>query len=251
MRNSGATRSAVIRAPAVARWCRIVSQRRRPIAKRQQARRRGRAPARGSSRDGPERQAAGQRDAVVQRRQPGERLERSPAAMSSGKNVPENRNSGVIPNRKIAANLFGRLLGRGERRDRRRRTPSRSGPRPGWPARSAATRPPRTATMTNVKTEQISVSRAAIQSEVAEGDVARRDRRRVHRVEDLVPDEPAHDREGRLEGGRLHRRRRQQAGREEREVADPAEAVGAGLVDVARRGRGPSPPGTGPATGTS
>ena len=37
-----------------------------------------------------------------------------------GKNVPENRNSGVIPNRKIVAEPVGRPLGGGERRDRGR-----------------------------------------------------------------------------------------------------------------------------------
>ena len=36
-----------------------------------------------------------------------------------GKNVPENRKSGVIPKRKIGVELRGRRLGRRERRDRR------------------------------------------------------------------------------------------------------------------------------------
>ena len=57
-------------------------------------------------RDRAQRQAARERDAVVERREPGDAC----SAIGSeliGKNVPENRKSGVIPNRKIVANRFG------------------------------------------------------------------------------------------------------------------------------------------------
>ena len=68
--------------------------------------------------------------------------------------------------------------------------------------------------------------------QVAEGDVTARQGRRVHRVEDAVPDQPAHDREGRFERPRLHRRGDQQARREERDVGHPAERALGRRIDV-------------------
>ena len=53
----------------------------------------------------PERQAAGERDAVVERREPGDRPGGRAGSCSIGKNVPENRNSGVIPKRKRSVEL--------------------------------------------------------------------------------------------------------------------------------------------------
>ena len=60
--------------------------------------------------------------------------------------------------------------------------------------------------------------------------------------------EPGHDRERRLERGGLHRRRGQQAGRQEDEVRHAADRVRVGRRR--RPARSPSPSGTAPATGT-
>ena len=128
-----------------------------------------------------------------------------------------------MPNRKIEANLFGVF----------------------WVAENAAIGaanaiPVRTAagiartisgdsaapnsTMTSVKIEQMSVSRAAIQARLP-----RAMSRGVIGVayiawKTLLQIEPAHDREHRLERRRLHRGRGQQPGREEDEVRHAADA---------------------------
>ena len=106
---------------------------------------------------------------------------------STGKNVPENRNSGVIPNRKIALNWSGvrwvaenAAIGVGEGQ-------SRSGPRPGSPARSSGeiAAPNSDDDHREDRGDQQQPDRDP--DDVAEGDVARPDRRRVHRVVDAAP----------------------------------------------------------------
>ena len=121
---------------------------------------------------------------------------------SNGKNVPENRNSGVMPNRKIALNLSGVFcVAEKAAIGAANAIPVSTAAGMARTISGDAAAPNRT--MTKVKTVEISVSRAIDPQQVAQGDVARRDRRGVHRVEDLAPDEPAHDREGRLERRRL------------------------------------------------
>ena len=92
---------------------------------------------------------------------------------SIGKNVPEKRNSGVMPKRKMTLKRFGvRCVAEN----------AAIGPAKAIPVRTATGIASTTsgewaapnATMTIVKTVAIIASRTAIQSEVAERDVARR-----------------------------------------------------------------------------
>src|SRR5437667_7819310 len=71
--------------------------------------------------------------------------------------------------------------------------------------------------------------------EIAQGDVARRQWRRVHRVERSLPVEAADDRERCFERGGLHHGRREQSGGEELEIGEPAERRPAGTIDVAAK----------------
>ena len=104
-----------------------------------------------------------------------------------GKNVPENRKSGVIPNRKIVENLSG-VFCVAEK--------AAIGAAKAIPVRTAAGiastierrfgGPERDDDDREDRADQRQPGDDP--GEVAERDVARRDRRRVHRVEDPVPD---------------------------------------------------------------
>ena len=157
----------------------------------------------------------------------------------------------MIPNRKIAVNLSGvRWVAENAAIGAAKAIPVRTAAGMASTISGDAAAPNRT--MTSVKIAAIERQPERDPGEVAEGDVARRDRRRVHRVEDPVPAQPAHDRERRLERRRLHRRRRQQArGQELRGSGTPPSDVASPTVDVRRRARGPSRSGTGPGSGTS
>ena len=99
---------------------------------------------------GPE--AAGQRDAVPERRHPGDRPEPG-RQLAIGKKVPEKRNIGTRTNRKIAPSNVGRrcrarLRGRGERQPAEE--PPAPGPAPPGRVEGAERRPRRRETRRDV-----------------------------------------------------------------------------------------------------
>ena len=106
---------------------------------------------------------------------------------SIGKNVPENRNSGVIPNRQIALNAVGVALGRHVGRDRRRERERRSASRPGSRARCPAIGAAPNSRITSAKIAATSVGAGRDPGDLPERDRVRRQRRRVHRVVAPVP----------------------------------------------------------------
>ena len=160
----------------------------------------------------PSASAAAERDAVPQRRQPGDRLERAPAGSSTGKNVPENRNSGVIPKRKMRVEAVRASAGSPRRRRSASRRRARSGPRPGCRGRSSGERRRRRATMTSDEDRARSSSagsrsRRGCRATMSRGEIG------VAYIAWNVrcQIEAGHDRERRLERRRLHRRRREEA----------------------------------------
>ena len=100
---------------------------------------------------------------MPQRQQPGDRRSSSGSG-SIGKNVPENRNSGVIPNRQIALNARRVALARHVRRDRPRERERGERPDRDRPddARAIAAAP--NAMITTQKIVATIVARVAIQA---------------------------------------------------------------------------------------
>ena len=146
------------------------------------------------------------------------------AAAVIGKNVPENRNSGVIPNRQIELNddvsrwvdMYAAI----------------------GPANASAVRVPTgtVRTMPGVaaapnsddheqKIAPTSVARVAIQASWPTAIAYGRERRRVHRVEAADPVEPGQDREGGLEHRALHHRGHEQRRRQPLEVRHAAQRL--------------------------
>ena len=107
-----------------------------------------------SGRSGPPRSSRRRGRGSARRRataaKPGDRLDHG-GRFEIGKNVPENRNSGVIPNRNIGVELLRRPLGGRERRDRRGEGHARQDGGRDAEQDQRRGRPPRTAAMTAVK----------------------------------------------------------------------------------------------------
>ena len=167
------------------------------------------------------RQLAGQGDAVIGRREEGDRLERRREAVDReerpGKEeercdekAEDHREADVV------------LLRRRERRDPRRERQA------GEDADRDHEHGERSAVDEAEPDHHHQIGRRdetqadAEPAELTGDDVDDADRRRQHRVIDLVPDDPAHDRVGRLERAGLHTGRGEEPGGEERGVRDAA-----------------------------
>ena len=144
--------------------------------------------------------------------------------------MPENRNSGVTPNRHTELNaVVSRWVdmnaATGPANARAVRTAT--GIASTIPAAAAAPN----STMTRAKIVDTIVARVATQPSWPKAIANGRQRRGVHRVVALDPVEAADHRERRLEHRALHDGRDHQRRREPLEVGHAAERAGAGLVD--------------------
>ena len=194
----------------------------------------------------PEREAAGQLDAVPERREPGERL-RTSGRLSMGKKVPDSRNNGVIPNRKMARSC---PVSAGWPRTQRSgpRTPSPSERRPGWRARTMRPRPNRTTTSVN---DRHNVSRAAIQTRLPRATSRGPIGVATIAWKTLFQASPSMIGYVASKAADCIAVAAEQAGRQEREVGRPRRGCRCRTRRRSGPARSPSPPGTSPARRTS